>query len=42
MKRQEYKFLINRFELNILKKKFKLRKNINQESLILITSIQFF
>ena len=26
MKRQEYKFLINRFELNILKKKFKLRK----------------
>tara|TARA_B100001175_G_C19483378_1_gene628377 strand:- start:1001 stop:1591 length:591 start_codon:yes stop_codon:yes gene_type:complete len=26
MKRQEYKFLINRFELNILKKKLKLRK----------------
>tara|TARA_Y100000741_G_scaffold352847_1_gene325375 strand:- start:296 stop:886 length:591 start_codon:yes stop_codon:yes gene_type:complete len=26
MKRQEYKFLLNRFELNILKKKLKLRK----------------
>ena len=26
MKRQEYKFLINRLELNVLKKKFNLRK----------------
>ena len=26
MKRQEYKFLINRFDLNVLKKKLKLRK----------------